>query len=102
MTQSWEFTLPNGNKMFINLQWKYVPYIDELRTWMLENWDVRDGPFGGIIEWGEPIIEPSQIRKENWRRFYAFADELVETGSKPQHPIGWVLDKTKEHLDEQD
>ena len=99
MTQTWEFVLPNGSKMYTTLAWKYVPYIEELQAWVLENWDVRDHPFGGIIEWGEAYQDPAQIEKENWCRFYKEADRLLAIGTKPKHPIGWALDKVKEHMD---
>lgn len=36
----WSFKLPDGTETSTNLQWKYVPYIEELRAWVLESWDV--------------------------------------------------------------
>ena len=39
VTQMWDFKLPNGEKMYLNLQWKYAPFIEELREWVLANWN---------------------------------------------------------------
>jgi hypothetical protein len=105
MTQMWPFTLPNGNEVSTTLEWKYVPYIDELRARVLENGDVSgqiDGSWEPAPTWED--MERVNIRndKENWRRFYAAADEFVEQGTKPKHPIGWVLDKVRDHMDEPD
>ena len=84
MTQIWEFELSTGELVGITLDWKYVPYVEELRAWMLEHWD----------EYLEDDV--------NWQRFYAAAERFVERGTKPKHPIAWVLDITREHLDSPD
>ena len=84
MTKMWSFNLPNGGTDFVTLDWAYVPYVEELRAWVLENWD------------------DDQDEKENWRRFYAAAERFVENESKPKHPIDWVLGKVEDHMDEPD
>jgi hypothetical protein len=81
MTQMWYFKLPEGMRVAIALDWAYVPYIEELQKWIWEHWD----------EYLEERV--------NWQRFYGAAERFMETGRKPKHPIAWVLEKTREHLD---
>ena len=105
MTQTWEFKLPNGEKMYLNLQWKYVPFIEELREWVLVNWDKQselEDRYGPLLTWGESASDSKLMRDRNMERFYAYADELVESVGRPKHPIGWVLDKVNEHLSSPD
>jgi hypothetical protein len=84
MTQMWSFELPDGRTIITTLDWAYVPYLEELRMWVLNDWDLD--------------LED----KENWCRFYEAADYYVQTRTKPKHPIDWVLDKVGEHLNEPD
>ena len=105
MTATWEFTLPNGEKMFITLQWKYVPFIEELRAWVLENWQVEPDlgvSWESITTWGDLERDIKRMERENMDKFYAYADELVESVSRPKHPMAWVLDKVNEHLNSPD
>lgn len=105
MTQMWEFELPDGEKMYLNLQWKYVPFIEELRAWVLANWDKQsefEDRFGPILTWSDVEPESKPMGRGNMERFYEYADELVESVARPKHPIGWVLDKVNEHLDSPD
>ncbi|MHA1290402.1 MAG: hypothetical protein ACTSPB_23725 [Candidatus Thorarchaeota archaeon] len=110
MTQTWEFVFPDGSKIYINLAWKYVPYIEELQAWILDNWEIKneaetltesltwEGAIEEIPTW-DLEQETRQRHKENLRRFFEVADTFVEGGTKQKHPIGWVLDKVKEHMD---
>ena len=101
MTQTWEFKLPNGEKMYLNLQWKYVPFIEELREWVLVNWDKQselEDRYGPLPTWSDVEPDSKPMKRGNMARFYAYADELVESVGRPKHPIGWVLDKVNEHL----
>jgi hypothetical protein len=102
MTQMWSFKLPDGRGISTVLDWAYVPYLEELREWVLENWDVGDHPLGEITDWVEIPRDPAQVENENWRRFYEEADRLAATGTRPKHPMKWVLDKVQEHLDDPD
>jgi len=76
--------LPDGGTISIVLDWDYVPYIDELQMWILNDWDLNLN------------------FNENMRRFGEAADYFVRTGTKPKHPIGWALDKVYEFLDNED
>ncbi len=100
----WEFVLLNGSKIYTNLAWKYVPYIEELQAWILENWDTepQDEMTTELQTWEEMEQGIRQKNEENWRRFFEVADAFVENGTKQKHPIGWVLDKVDDHMDGSD
>ncbi len=103
MTRRFLFNLPNGRTMGMVLQWKYVPYYEELRDWFLNNWDEQQEEEYRKRQRARGLEEDMiGISKEAIRRFYEAADRLVEAGTKPKHPIGWALDKVQEFLDEED